>query len=253
MSDVQALLARAVLWRWVARALWYPEANFLASLGDPAARAELEAAAAADGDGRLAAALADLWQAVDTMEADAPSLPEEYTSLFQRHVRVPLHETSYGLGLADRAQALSEVGGYYAAFGFQVAEARPETPDHASAECAFVAALLAKEVYALAQGWDEQADLTAEARAKFVAEHPATWLAAFAARLGEHGRLAFYPAVATLALALLAAEPADAPPGLVAPSYLATGPMVGPPEAFDGDDGPPVACGGPAIAEGSAR
>jgi TorA maturation chaperone TorD len=94
----------------------------------------------------------------------------------------------------------------YAAFGFQVSARRPNLPDHISAELEFVAALLAKEAYALDQGWYPQAKLTRQARRKFIRENLAQWLPAFVERLEQHRRLPFYPAVAALVLALLAIE-----------------------------------------------
>lgn len=204
---LQALLARALLWRWVGRAFWYPDRAFLDELAQPAARREVEGWAEALGGDGLLRALAGVWAAADGLAAGRPSLAEEHTSLFARQVTVRPYESAYTVGPgADRGPTLAEVGGFYAAFGFQTSAERPELPDHVSVECEFVAALLAKEVYAETQGWAEQAELTRAARRKFVAEHPGQWLPAFAERLTQHGRLGFYPAVARLGLELLRVE-----------------------------------------------
>jgi TorA maturation chaperone TorD len=106
----------------------------------------------------------------------------------------------------ERVQDMATVGSLYKAFGLQVAAARPELPDHVSAELEFVAVLLAKEAYARVQRWSAQAARSAQARRLFLREHLAPWFPRFAQRLAQHHRLDFYPAVAELVLGLLAVE-----------------------------------------------
>lgn len=220
MSATDGLVARARLWQWAARAFYYPDPDLLGALRDPRRRRELADAAGGSGEA-VAAALAAVWVAVDVPCDEVPSLPEEHTFLFARQVPVSPYETSYtpdpGCG---RAQTLADLGAFYAAFGFRVSAARPELPDHISGEAEFVAALLAKEAYALAHGWDDHAQVTREAREKFVREHLAPWCSAFVQRLEAHGRLPFYPALGGLVQALLAAE---GPAG----GAVATGSAVG--------------------------
>jgi TorA maturation chaperone TorD len=207
MPTADALMARATLWRWIGRAFWYPDEVFLAEWRSPAARRELQAAARGTGSGTVARALADVLQAADEVAGAGPGLAEEHTYLFARQVKVPPHETRYAARpYGDRSQERSEVSGFYAAFGFQTSAGRPELPDHVSVEAEFTAVLLAKEVYAAAQGWQEQAEVARDARAAFVSEHLAAWLPAFAERLALHARLGFYPAVGRLAVALVALE-----------------------------------------------
>lgn len=201
----EALLARGTLWAWLARAFWYPEPAFLAVLTDPAERARLDQAAR---EAALAAALGRLWQAVGTLEATSVTLAEEYTYLFERTVKCSPHEGSYPAAPgAERAQPLADLGSFYAAFGLQVSQQRRELPDHITMEQEFLGALLAKEAYALGQGWQEQAGICAQARLRFVSEHLGRWLARFSRRLSDEARLDFYPAAADVALALLALEP----------------------------------------------
>lgn len=217
------LLARAALWRWAARAFWYPETDFLVDLRDPVLRRELISASAAAGDcSALTTALSSFWQAADDLGDAALSLPQEHTALFARQVVVSPHAMSYAPKLGpDRAQGIAELASFYAAFGFQVSATRPELPDHLSTECEFVAVLLAKEAYAVGQGWADRARLTLRARRKFVRQHVASRLPSFAERLGQHRRLPFYPSVAALVLALLELEakhPGPSRTGLPVPS-----------------------------------
>ena len=205
MAPGEALLARATLWAWLARASWYPEPAFLAGLRDPAERARLDQAARVAG---LESAFGRLWLAVDTLEGASLALGEEYTYLFERTVKCSPHEGSYpGAPGAERAQPLADLGSFYAAFGLQVSQQRRDLPDHITMEQEFLGVLLAKEAYALGQGWQEQADICAQARRRFVSDHLGRWLARFSRRLSEEARLDFYPAAADVALALLALEP----------------------------------------------
>jgi TorA maturation chaperone TorD len=202
-----ALLARAALWQWAARAYWYPEAHVAAALRDPETRRTLDSAAAvpvpAAGDA-VPQALAAVWAAVDALATTDISLAEEHTALFARNVVVPPHGTVYGAGLDSmRTHDLAQISGFYEAFGLQVSASRAELADHISMELEFVAALLAKEAYALECGWTGRAKRAAVARRRFVDDHVRPWLPKFAERLAKHHRLDFYPAVTNLVLALL--------------------------------------------------
>jgi hypothetical protein len=74
---------------------------------------------------------------------------------------------------------MSELTGYYEAFGYCPASA--EACDHVSVEAGFIGYLHLKEAYALACGSSEQAGITAEAAQSFIDAH----LASIAEPLGE--------------------------------------------------------------------
>jgi TorA maturation chaperone TorD len=215
MTASETLSARAVLWGWAARAFAYPGTERERTFAEQPARARLaEAAAAADPDGGVTSALQSVWAAVDEPDNGAITLAEEHTFLFGRHVRVPPYESSYVLEPGtDRSTHLAEIGGLYAAFGLTISAAHPDMPDHVGAECELLAVLLAKEAYALAQGWSSRAKLTRRARRKLVFEHLRRWLPAFAARLDKHHRRSLYPALGKLLLQLLALEERLLEPG----------------------------------------
>jgi TorA maturation chaperone TorD len=196
------------LWQFVAEAFWYPDGQFLTRLYAPARRDELNALFESSvSEDRAVDSLARVWLAADAIAETATTLQGEYTYLFARQVQVRAYETAYRLGPgADPAPTLAEVSGFYAAFGFQIGEARRERPDHISFEAEFLAALFAKDVYADAKGWSARAKTTQGARRKFIEEHLAGWLPAFTKALEERARFDFYPAVAHLALRLLEEE-----------------------------------------------
>lgn len=205
------LLARADLALLLARGFAYPEAALHQALASGQYLAEARGLARALG---FAAPLAALESALgEGGLADPSRLEGEHTYLFARSVLCPLNESSYqrnrGLGAIHD---LAQVASFYDIFGFQVSPRAKELADHLCVELEFLGALCAKEAYAREQDWPERAEICAEARAKFVAEHLAPWLPKLAQRVREHARLGFYPALASLAEAVVALEPAPAVP-----------------------------------------
>lgn len=202
MKRHEMTLTRALLYHQTARLFVYPDDQ----LGDLLAAGRTAAAALPD-RGRLAQQFAEVEEAWTEAQAGDAGAAGEYTWLFQRNVRCPLHETAYD---SDRSVAmahdLAQVAGFYAAFGVQIADSFRDLPDHLSMELEFVSYLYAKEAYALEQGWKGRANECRAARRQFLREHLARWLPAFAGRAAQHARLRFYPAAAALALALLAGE-----------------------------------------------
>jgi TorA maturation chaperone TorD len=95
---------------------------------------------------------------------------------------------------------LADVGGFYSAFGFQVAG---DLSDHLGAELEFMAVLCLKEAYAREQGWAGQAETCAHARRRFLAEHIGRWLPVFVMRVKDNARLPFFAALAELTEAVV--------------------------------------------------
>lgn len=120
----------------------------------------------------------------------------------------------------DPGWTLSDLASTYSAFGYRP---RAEDPaDHVAVETGFVAYLWLKEAYARLRG--EGADVTREARERFVAAHLSTLAAGLASRLEPA------PAPALLALARALLERTGPPPARLA---TATG----------SEDETPLACG----------
>jgi TorA maturation chaperone TorD len=148
-------------------------------------------------------ALKEAWE----KSAHGDALATEYTRLFARNVLCPPYESSYGpQGAFTRVLDLSELAGFYAAFGFKLAEDHKDLQDHLSLELEFLSVLCGKEAIALEEGWSARARLCHEARRKFLDEH-LTWLPFLAEKLLQHASLPFYPAAIAWVEALLAADP----------------------------------------------
>jgi DMSO reductase family type II enzyme chaperone len=192
------LMSRARLAQLLAVGFAYPDAALRQALASGEYVAEVR---------ELALGLGLQQDLGQTPAVDLKRLEHEHTYLFERTVRCPSNESAYGRGHGLAAvHDLAEVASFYAAFGFQVSTKAHELADHLCIELEFLGALCAKEAYAREQGWQERAQVCAEARTKFASEHLATWISQFAARVKEHARLGFYPSLAELAEALVRLE-----------------------------------------------
>jgi len=110
-------------------------------------------------------------------------------------------------GFQDPGRLLADLAGRYAAFGFAPRAEEPD--DHLSVECDFVSYLFLKEAYARARSQADAAELTRQARARFLAEHLAIAGPRLAQKLPEGA-----PPYLALAAASLAARLPEAPPAL---------------------------------------
>ena len=124
-----------------------------------------------------------------------------YDQLLGHTVRgpCPAHEGEYGGPKGFRfAHEISDVQGFYRAFGLQPSRRIAERADHVAVECEFVAFLALKEACAEhLHGADKAAICRAAAR-KFLRNHLGRFGRAFAARVGQRSRSDFYCASAAL-------------------------------------------------------
>jgi TorA maturation chaperone TorD len=166
-----------------------------------------EAVAAIGGDDQASHALLALQQALREDDRQSDALAGEYTRLFARDVLSPPYQSSYGpQHTFSRVRDLSELAGFYAAFGFKVDDHHRELQDHLSLELEFLSILYSKQAIALEHGWTRRASLCEQARRKFISQH-LTWLPFFADKLREHATLSFYPAAIAWTETLLNTEP----------------------------------------------
>ena len=201
---VEPLVAKGMLYQLLAGGFAYPSAAWQQAYADGTFARALVEAAAPIRDDALAATVVHFRQRLTAGNVENCGLAEEYTFLFAQQAQVPPYENRYlPSGPFGQPQGLADVGGFYAAFGFQV---EGDMPDHLGAELEFLGALCLKEAHARQQGWSEQADICHQARRRFMAEHLALWLSAFVIRLHEKARLPFYPALAKVVEVLVAMD-----------------------------------------------
>jgi TorA maturation chaperone TorD len=123
----------------------------------------------------------------------------------------PPYETEYinSKFAFQRSNSLSDISGYYHAFGLEIAEAHPERPDHIVLELEFMARLLGLERQAAdddAQCREERFHLCRDAQKRFMTEHLAYWAPPFAKLLNHVNCSGFYAAVGVFLAALIPAE-----------------------------------------------
>jgi TorA maturation chaperone TorD len=212
-ARVQCALERAQAWRALGRAFAPPRdaAHLRADLSALRARAE----------GPLAQALASALDALsiectDPHDDTSESLSAAHERLFSgRNGGVPARESAYADARIVAPIELADVRGFLRAFGL---EEKGELADHVATECEIASALALKESWAIAQGWNERADVAHEAYVVFLADHLLRWIPRFATRVCAAESPAFYVAAANALTVMLSTEAArlglsDALPG----------------------------------------
>lgn len=130
----------------------------------------------------------------------------EYDTLFRAR-GVWLYTTEYtAKGDFQKAHGLSDVMGFYRAFGLQI---RSDRPDALAAELDFMHTLIFKRLYAVErrmEGCDEKAAVCREAEVKFFAEHLYPGAQAIAERIASEEGSSFYRDAAAELMDFLSAE-----------------------------------------------
>lgn len=93
----------------------------------------------------------------------------------------PPYETEYipSTDITQRSQAMADVAGFYKAFGLERSEQSPERFDHVSLELEFVAFCYQKLLALAGAGDREGVEVVRDALKRFLADHPARWMATF--------------------------------------------------------------------------
>lgn len=138
------------------------------------------------GGGSETAHLVQLAQALHEhdKQAERDRLLATHTALFGHTSRgaVPPYETEYGTGGPfSQPQEMSDISGFYEAFGLTLDTARHERGDHICCELEFMCFLCAKEAQAISNGDDETAAEAVRTQRLFLRDH-----------LGRFGRTFFF-------------------------------------------------------------
>ncbi|OFW17341.1 MAG: hypothetical protein A3F70_14585 [Acidobacteria bacterium RIFCSPLOWO2_12_FULL_67_14] len=141
----------------------------------------------------------------------------QYHSVFGPGGPASAREVGYHDGL-ELGSLMSELTGYYHAFGYPVVEGEP--PDHVAVEIGFLAYLRLKEAYAVASGQEERAAVARDAAARFRVDHLARFAAPMAGLLAQSGL--DHLAQASVLLATRIGEPPRRPLLPVIPADLLT-------------------------------
>lgn len=188
-NDKQKLLALADITLMTARLFVSPTRLDLDEFAlDAEARERLETAL---GSGSLAEQLCATVERVHETPSDAWRL--EWNRLFEGAVICPINETAYIR--RDKGLIVSDICGFYRAFGLEPDATSGEKADHLVSELEFIALLLIM----LAHAPDDDARrVTRDALRSFLEEHLGEWLRYFTGRLEECSALAMYGDAAAL-------------------------------------------------------
>lgn len=118
--------------------------------------------------------------------------------LFGGTVEVAPYEGSYEDDPFRQARQMSDVAGFYRAFGAEAQGPAHERPDHAGCELEFLAFLGARRLTAAEAGHDADADLCLEIEESFLRDHAGRWLPSFFRTLERKAPDAFHAALGRL-------------------------------------------------------
>jgi len=140
---------------------------------------------------------------------DVNALSDRFAILFGHTAKgvVPPYETEYGKNAPFlQPQELSDIGGFYRAFGLTVSEAAHERVDHISCECEFLSFLSLKSAYALEEELRDLLEESERAHTFFLRDHLAKFAASFGHRLAREDPCGFYGKLGNLCVGLVRAD-----------------------------------------------
>jgi TorA maturation chaperone TorD len=192
--------AAVALWRLLSLGLAQPSVDVL-EMVDGLAEGVAELPSAPHG-------LAALREALP--QSSPESIAISQARLFGRNVRVAPYEGSYEDDPFRQARQMSDVAGFYRAFGAEAHGPAFERPDHAGCELEFLAFLGARRLAAAEIGRSDEAELCLEIEEAFLREHAGRWLPGFFRALEQAASDAGPGAAFHAALGRLGAEVVEA-------------------------------------------
>lgn len=195
MSISADSLPRVVLYKVFSMAFLFPTQEIIEFLSDrelPEYLEALDAQLSRSGGRSYSGVLTELAGYLRSAEflAERERLASAYHALFHIDDGVWLYESEYTCHHEfQKAENLADISGFYRAFGLQP---NGERHDHLSVQLEFMHALAFKEAYARAQenasktsDDEERLAVTLDAERKFLGEHLARWIPAFARAVRE--------------------------------------------------------------------
>lgn len=203
--------ARGVCYNRVGELLLRPDEALFGGLADGSLLGEVARVRRTLLDGTCTrgadAALEELEREAERVAAAGlPALGAEHEKAFGHAAAVdhPPHEMHYGgVNLFQQTHQLSDVVGFYRAFGVDVPENLRERPDHVGIEMEFLGLLCVKEANAIQNGLEAEREVTRRAGRRFIARHVGGFVPTLYLRVANRGPSSFYCAVLRFASELL--------------------------------------------------
>lgn len=129
----------------------------------------------------------------------------EMSSVFGHNLSpdVPPYETHYGkLDVFRSTQKLADLSGFYRAFGLEPHQG-DRRPDHLPIELEFISFLCLKEALAIEREELPKAEISRNARLKFLSEHLCQWIPFFTQSLSQKSAESYYAGLAQTLLAFI--------------------------------------------------
>ncbi len=128
----------------------------------------------------------------------AETLEGEFTDLFMTRMLCPPYENSYGKIGLNNAGTLSDINGFYKAFGLSISERDSDMPDHIAIELEFLSLIALKEAYGIEHGIGDMVQVCASAKNEFLKDHIGKWAGVFCKNLVKMTTKDFYRNLALL-------------------------------------------------------
>lgn len=145
--------------------------------------------------------LRDAIAAVRASRAPAEALDEqgaEHHRLFSGTVACPPYESSYAPDPFQQARQMSDVAGFYRAFGAEPSGPAADRPDQVGCELEFLAFLVLTRLEAEESGRETDVAVCADAEDAFLRDHLGRWLGPFCLELERASSHEAYRALARL-------------------------------------------------------
>jgi TorA maturation chaperone TorD len=134
--------------------------------------------------GELPPEMLDLGTLIEMLADPAFDIESEYQRVFGLVMskQCPPYETEYYRQTFSvfRSQMLTDIAGFYSAFGLEPSRDRPDRQDHISLELEFMAWLIAATSHPRREGDSSGAEICLEAQRRFFGKHLGLWAPAFA-------------------------------------------------------------------------
>jgi TorA maturation chaperone TorD len=165
----------------------------------------LAEALACGADGVEAEALSDLLGALGNpgVVAEAPS---DFSTLFDREAPCAPYEGSYDGDPFRQVRQMSDVAGFYAAFGAEASGPDSDRPDHVACELEFLSFLALRGLASRMDGREEDVATCREAEESFLRDHLGRWLGAFCDRVARTTTSPLYASLGRLGSVFAASE-----------------------------------------------
>ena len=210
LKQTETPLCRAMLYQTLSLGFLAPSTETLSRLRATEAGDILSEAAAAldpENEYRLPALAAAVAQSHDLHDPEI--LTNNFAVLFGHTARgvAPPYETEYGKDAPFlQPQELSDIGGFFGAFGLALDAACHERVDHISCECEFMSFLCVKEMYAFEHDEEETLGETRKAQRLFLRNHLGQFASTFGRKLAREDPLGFYGRLGNLCVSFILAE-----------------------------------------------